>query len=119
MDIKKLDVPALLQQLAEMREKMPKPEGPRSRSRLPGSSATRTKLPRPGNAMADFETQGLIETLESMAEEIRTVIEEKQADTSRARAGRGCSASPVRRCSRSPSVWTRWTKHANALRMED
>ncbi|MEO8137701.1 MAG: hypothetical protein ABI831_27430 [Betaproteobacteria bacterium] len=79
MDIKKLDVPALLRQLAEMREKMPKPEGPRRAGPLPGSSATRTKLLRSGNSMADFETQALIDALEAMAEEIRTVIAEKEA----------------------------------------
>jgi hypothetical protein len=76
MEIKKLDVPALLRQLAEMREKMPKPEGPRA-GPLPGSSATRTKLS--GNSMADFETQALIDALESMAADIRTVIAEKEA----------------------------------------
>lgn len=79
MSVKKMDTPALLRQLAEIRERLPKPEGPRRVGPQPGSSTTRTKLPRSGDAMADFEAQALIDALESMAEDVRAIIAEKQA----------------------------------------
>jgi hypothetical protein len=79
MSVKKLDAAAILRQLAELRARLPTPEGPRRVGPQPGSSTTRTKLPRSGDSMADFEAQAVIDALESMAEDVRAIIEEKQA----------------------------------------
>jgi hypothetical protein len=79
MSVKKMDAAALLRQLAELRERLPKAEGPRRVGPQPGSSTTRTKLPRSGDSMADFEAQAVIDALESMAEDVRAIVDEKRA----------------------------------------
>jgi hypothetical protein len=79
MSVKKLDAAAFLRQLAELRERLPMPEGSRRAGPQPGSSTTRTKLPRSGDSIADFESQAVIDALESMAEDVHAIVEEKQA----------------------------------------
>lgn len=74
----KMDVPAILEKLAAIRERLPLPEHVRNRPK-PVSDTRANMPPLSSDAMADFEQQALIDALESMADEVHAIVEEKRA----------------------------------------
>ena len=73
--MKKLNTAQILQELAKLREQLP-PE--MKRELPPKKDSMRMKLPKSGDAMADFETAALMEAIESMADGIAAGVAEKQ-----------------------------------------
>ena len=74
--MKKMDAAKILEELAKLRAGLP-PEMRDRRS--PRREETRTKLPSSGDAMADFEEAAVIEALESLADDVGAVVQEKRA----------------------------------------
>jgi hypothetical protein len=77
---KRMDAAAILKQLAEIRERLPKATGALRKPGQTGATRTTfTKVLRTDDAMADFEEQAVIDALEQMAAEIHEFVEEKRA----------------------------------------
>ncbi|HYC93148.1 MAG TPA: hypothetical protein VEO54_28340 [Thermoanaerobaculia bacterium] len=67
---KRMNAEAILSQLAKIRERLPVPQRPRRRVRETTSRVD-------ARTVEDFEAEAVVEALESMAEDIRAVIDEK------------------------------------------
>jgi hypothetical protein len=79
MSEKKLDVEAIINTLASMRERIPQLAKARAAAPPPEVSEERLSfVPGDEEAMRTFEMQALADALESFANELRTSIEEAQ-----------------------------------------
>ena len=76
--MKRMDAAKILEELAKLRAGLP-PEMRDRRSPRKEGATTRMKLPSSGDAMADFEEAAVIEALESLADDVGAVVQEKRA----------------------------------------
>lgn len=68
---KRMNAEAILAQLAKMRERLPVPQRPRPRAPEKTSRVD-------ARSVEDFEAEAVVEALESLAEDIRAIVDEKR-----------------------------------------